>query len=571
MECEKDMKTLFIIFIICSSLLQAQIIPLNFQGNDELEERELYSAINLHKPYLYEFYKDAPAINEKILPLAIQTLTNYYKTKGFYHTEITVLHKKDNITLLIKENAPVYITAIGIVSELPIASELPFQVGDIFSADKFTQSKKNIALYYAKESFCNAKLDAKAFVDIEKNSVKLIYKVVPKDVCYFRKIAITPSKTIDTEIINSLLYISENRPFSIEDISKSYKNIYAHPGVSTALINTNIQDGSQVDVNVSITENEKPIRFKSSLGYSSDQGVMAALGLEDRNFFGNLKSLGISTTYTEIYQNVKLNYSMPLVNSDTFGAELAVKNEDYIGFKELSTTGTLFLEQRDIPHSFKESLIFDNIYTYASDDEELFVNGGLFILSPKLGWEYDVRDNILDPTKGYYISADIMGSLRSSVSDATYSKLMLSAGHILPLIPLNYLALKVSAGTLRLYDGDIPPSYRFYAGGTYSNRAYSYRGLGPKDSHSNPVGFDSIAEVTIEYRFPVYGNLRGVIFSDNSAIGESYVPDYNKIYYSGGVGIRYTTPIGSIAFDIGVDLANPTKQYAFNFHIGELF
>jgi translocation and assembly module TamA len=549
----------------------ADNIPLHFQGNHKLEERELYSAINLNKPYFYEFYKDAPAINEKVLPLALQTLSNYYKSKGFYHTEITVEHNKENINFIIKENAAVYISEIKISSELPIASELPFKEGDIFDANKFTQSKKNIALYYAKKSFCNAKLSAKAFVDIEKNSAKILYKVIPKDICLFRNITVSSSKTIDKEIIKSLLYIRESRPFSIEDISKSYKNIYAYPGVSTALINTNIVDSSQVDVNVSITENEKPIRFKSSLGYSSDQGVMAALGVEDRNFFGNLKSLGISTTYTEIYQNVKINYAMPLVNRDTFGAEVGVKNEDYIGFKELSTTGTLFLEQRDMPHSFKESLIFDNIYTYGSDDLALFANGGLFILSPKFGWGYDVRDNILDPTKGYYINTEITGSVRSAISDASYAKFLLSGAYILPLIPSHYLASKVSAGTLRLYDGSIPPSYRFYAGGTYSNRAYSYRGLGPKDSHSNPVGFDSIAEVTLEYRFPVYGNLRGVIFSDNSAIGNSYVPDYNNIYNSGGIGVRYTTPIGPISFDVGFDLANPTKQYAFNFHIGELF
>lgn len=99
-----------------------------------------------------------------------------------------------------------------------------------------------------------------------------------------------------------------------------------------------------------------------------------------------------------------------------------------------------------------------------------------------------------------------------------------------------------------------------------SNRAYGYRKLGPMDDSSNPIGFDSVIETKIEERFPIYGAIKGVVFNDNTFIGNDSMPGFDKGYYSAGVGLRYATPIGPLAIDFGFDIADPTAQYAFHFH-----
>jgi len=80
-----------------------------------------------------------------------------------------------------------------------------------------------------------------------------------------------------------------------------------------------------------------------------------------------------------------------------------------------------------------------------------------------------------------------------------------------------------------------------------------------------------VFETTIEYRYPIYNNFKGVIFNDNTFIADSPVNNYNGGYYSLGVGIRYETPIGPLAFDIGFDVNDPQENYAFQFRIGEVF
>ncbi len=564
------MKERIVLFLLFFSLLQGDSIPINFQGNEYVSKRELYDMLNLSKPYLYEFWKKEPTVDSDKAALIAQTVKNYYKTRGFFHATVSHLQKDAAIQILIQENLPITVASISLNSDIDIKLSIPFQNGTIFDAQKFDQSKKDIKLLYADQGYCNAELEAKAWIDTDTNSAYLTYEAMPSALCYFGKITINPSKTIDADIIDSLLYIEEGELFSTKHIRQSYQSLYASEGISKAVIDTQTHEKEKASVTVSVTENEKPIRFQIGLGVSSDEGLMALLGIKHRNLFGNLKTLALNTRVTEIKQTIQTNFDMPLANRNSTGAELGYSNEIFLGFKEEKVFGSIFLKQRNIPHEFQESLVFDHSLTYDSQDEVLFQPGTLFILSPKLEWNYDTRDNILNPTAGHFIRSEVMGSVQSEVSDATYYKYKLSGAYIIPFLP-STVALRASFGSLHLFNGDIPPSYLFYAGGMNSNRAYGYRKLGPSNVNGNPTGFHSLLETTAEYRFAIYGKLRGVLFNDNTFIGKNEIPNYDQGYYSAGVGLRYLTPIGPIAIDFGVDINDPTEQYAFHFHIGELF
>lgn len=559
-----------VFLILFTSLLYGNFLPVVFQGNTQINERTLYEALNLHKPYLYEFWKKEPAVNSETLLLLSETIKNFYRSKGFFHTTVLYSADEDRIRFFIQEGLPIRVADVTTVSMLDIRHLIPFEKGDIFDSLQFDESKKAINFLYADRGYCNTRVEAKAWIDIETDSAYLAYDITPNTLCHFGPVSIKSSEHIDSEIIRSFLYINEGDPFSPEDIRRSYQSLYGQEGISKAIIDTKTQEGTSSPVEVTVTENEKPIRFQTGIGASSDEGLMFSLGVKHRNLFGDLRTLGISTRITEIKKTVKSNFDMPLKNRNTVGAEIGLENERFIGFKEERLIGSIYLKQREIPHMFQESLLFDNSITYDSEDIIVFPEGKLFVLSPKLEWTYDTRDNILDPTKGYFLRSELMGSLQSKISDASYYKYLLSGGYIIPLSP-SIFALKVDFGSLRLYDGNIPPSYRFYTGGMHSNRAYGYRELGPTNSLGNPIGSDSVLETTVEYRFPVYGNFRGVVFNDNTFIGNSYYPDYDQGYYSAGLGLRYSTPIGPIAIDFGFDLENPAEQYAVHFHIGELF
>ncbi len=558
------------LFFLLTIFLYAQILPVHFVGNKYVNQDELYEAVDLYKPYFYEFWKKKPKLDEKTLPLVKERIVNFYKSRGFYHTVVIKKIDKNGITLNIKEGKPIIIWSITVLSKFDLSPYVTFKKGDIFSAKEFEKSKKEIKKFYEKKGYCKVDLNAKAWIDIEKNRAYLAYDIKRNGLCRFGKTKIKPTKNIDKKIIKSLLYFKENDPYSLDKVSNSYKNFYAHEGIASAIIKTDIQNSDYVNVSVSVSQTNKPIRFQIGAGINSDEGLEVGFGIKNRNFLGNLKTISFNTKYTQLKQSASINFDMPLLNRKSFGTGLEYSNEEFLGFSEQKLLETLFLKHRNSKSILQESLIFDFSKIYDSSDLEAYPEGDFFLLSPKISWIYDTRDDMLEPTKGYFVRAEMMGSIKSFISDATYYKYNLEGGYIIPVLPY-IVALKVNYGSLHRAEGTIPASYRFYAGGMNSNRAYTYRKLGPENSSGDPLGLNSILEFTAEYRFPIYGDFRGVLFSDNTYIGQSDTPDFNKCYNSAGVGLRYKTPIGPIALDFGFDISSPSKQYAFHFRIGELF
>ena len=557
-------------FLFMSSALYAENLALIFHGNTHIQERQLYEVLDLYKPYSYEFYKDEPKINPKIIPIVIETLKGFYKSKGYYHTKISSKIQNGKIILDIQENTPIKITQIEVNSPLPVKKSIGFKVGDIFDAQKFIESKKKIKLLYQNHGYANAKFYTKAYIDIVKNSARLVYKITPNNICRFADIVINSPKNINKNIIRSLLYFRKGDIYSPLSIENSYKNLYAYDGISQAIIKTVIYNKKDVNVTVSVKETQKPIRFQLGLGASSDEGATASFGIKHRNFYGNLKTLSLDARATRIQQSIKLSLTVPFAQKNILGSELNFENENFFGFKETRVLAKGYFSQKDEYNWLQEALIIDTSHAYDSTDIVLFPENTLLLISPRVSWKYDTRDRILNPSKGFFIDAQLQGSLINTFSDATYYKALLSGAYILPL-HTNIVAAKIKIGSLHTYEGEVPNSYRFFAGGMNSNRAYGYRLLGPRDDENNPVGFNSIVETTIEYRFHIYKDFNGVVFNDNSFIGETYKPNHTVGYYSTGVGLRYETPIGPLAIDLGFDPQKPLEQHALHFHVGELF
>lgn len=564
------MRGKYFLFLLVSTLLFGQKLELHFDGNRYITSSELYSSLDLREPHFYEFYKQHPRVDSKTIDLTLQTLKDYYKTRGFFEAIIESKIDKESLFLTIQENSPIIIKDISNISDLELSGVTLFKVGDIFDSERFTQSKSEIKLLYANNHFCNPTVDAKAWIDTDNHAAYITYESSKNKKCYFKNIEIKPSKDIDEKTIRSVLYLQENMEFSLNAITQSYEELYAYEGISKAIIDTDISEDEFVDVNVAITQNEKPLRFESGIGASSDEGAMVSVGVLNRNFLGNLKRLSLSSRITQIKQNIKLNFDMPMTNRNFTGFEIGLENEKFLGFSESKFYLDGYLKQRREKHTLKESLVFDKINTYKSSDTSLFPINQLFILSPKFEYIYDTRDKILDPSSGYFIKSELMGSIKGNISDATYYKFKATGGNI-NTIEKTTLAIKADYGVLKLLDGELPTSYSFFAGGMHSNRGYGYRKLGPQNSMGDPVGFNSIFEATAEVRFGIYGNFKGVIFTDNSFLSQNTTPDFSHAYNSVGFGFRYLTPIGPIAIDFGFDTKNPTRQYAIHFHIGELF
>lgn len=561
-----------IILLIAMALFTfAAPLPIDFSGNEKISSSQLYETLGLRKPYAIEVWEDQPSIEPIAISQSVSALTSFYRSKGFYHAKITSETHADKVVFTIQENNPIRISSIQINSPINIESAISLHNNELFDQTAFSASKSAMKKRYGDAGYCNAQFNTKAWVDIETDNAYLLFEATPGEPCTFGAVSVESTPNIDGKLTTSMLRFKEGDPYSVEAIRLSYEALYAKEGITRVMINDNEHNGSVVPILLNIEEAELPIRFTAGLGYSSDEGITAQTGLKHRNFFGDLKTLSLDVRYSQIKQEASGTFGLPLENRGLLGAEIGYKNEIFDGYKTESTYQKFTAKYQDIPASAMMGFLLDQVKTYDSQDIASFPNNKLSLVSPIGELNYDTRDKPLDPTKGYWLNANLMGSLYTpGISDASYFKSLLSAAYITS-IDEHVFGAKIKWGTLRIYDGEVPASYHFYAGGMNSNRAYTYRDLGPKNSDGDPIGFASITEGTLEYRFPIYKEVRGVLFNDITFASQNILPDYAKDGYLGvGAGLRYVTPVGPIAIDFGFDPEN-FAQHAIHFRIGELF
>ncbi|RLA80572.1 MAG: outer membrane protein assembly factor, partial [Epsilonproteobacteria bacterium] len=118
----------------------------------------------------------------------------------------------------------------------------------------------------------------------------------------------------------------------------------------------------------------------------------------------------------------------------------------------------------------------------------------------------------------------------------------------------------------------LPESKYFFAGGSFSNRAYGFRELGVIISPTEDTiyGASTWANLTFEADYPIVGDLYGAVFNDNTMLTADAYDFSGEIISSAGVGIRYMTPIGPFKLDVGMNI-NDTSQYGIAFQIGQSF
>jgi outer membrane protein assembly factor BamA len=212
-------------------------------------------------------------------------------------------------------------------------------------------------------------------------------------------------------------------------------------------------------------------------------------------------------------------------------------------------------------------------------------------------------DDVLDPTRGWRTRLDV-----EHASDLTWSQFHYhrASGAWARYFPghmgRRVLGVRVRGGWVRplggtgdalgldLFEGEIlHPRKRFYAGGANSVRGYGENQLGPRiltvspealmdpngedgcteaeiaaatcDPHvapadafvARPLGGTTLLEANVEYRFPLWRELRGAVFVDAGIVGgrEAARVGEGAWAITPGIGARYATAVGPIRVDLG--------------------
>jgi outer membrane protein insertion porin family len=340
-----------------------------------------------------------------------------------------------------------------------------------------------------------------------------------------------------------------------------------------------------------LVEEKDFFSFEMGGGYHSYEKLRGKGEIGYSNLFGFGHKISLTGNMSFIIRKVELGFTMPWfvglpVNLDLSGSYRWQNEPDiYEGlFGEVKTGFSGWLGQASqyyIHHRFED-------VTLKSSVDELLLSDTIPVKntnSISTGLSYDIRNDILDPSKGIYATIDaevaglagrrsnqfikVQGGLRGYWSFGT------------PLVFAS--ALRIGLADPFGSDSAIAVQERFFSGGSTTLRGFAEKEAGPHTVDGLPTGGNAYLTFNIlDLRFPVYRAVSGAVFFDagnlwysNSGTmgGTAALIDFNDIRYNVGAGLRVKLPFGIVRFDaaLKIDRKQDEPAGAFQIDMGQMF
>jgi outer membrane protein insertion porin family len=325
--------------------------------------------------------------------------------------------------------------------------------------------------------------------------------------------------------------------------------------------------------------------ISGGVGYSTADGIVGNFKLKERNFDHrgrpkNLKELLTLKAFKGAGEMLSLDisagsnassYALDFMNpwvfnrALRFGTGVYRKTRDWDYYDETRTGGYVSLGRKifgkiwDLTGTYKvENVLLDDFEGDFSDEfkEE---NGDRTVARGILRLAYDTRDDMYDPTDGWYgtLSQEVAGGMFGGEADFWRTRTEVNYWHTFfrdKSKRPHVIALRVEGAAADSYgrDNDVPINEKLYAGGLGSLRGFSYHSVSPQRLSGDSIGGLTMATSSVEYLFPLLGdNVRGSVFYDVGNVWEkSWDFDGDNWRSSTGLGLHVKTPLWQMPIGI---------------------
>lgn len=303
--------------------------------------------------------------------------------------------------------------------------------------------------------------------------------------------------------------------------------------------------------------------------FSTSKGFGGEVFWENRNFRGRGENLLLSLKANEQKQSAQADFTKPRF--------LRPDQKLLLGVEGLRDDTDAFLEytgklegavERQINTRWKVRLGGELAYSDIRDQES---NREFFLFGVPALVEFDSSDDLLDPTRGLRLSAEVTPYLSVDGGSDFFTVIDLSGRAYWPLDAEGRFvaAARVRVGFLfGPGTDDIPASKRFYAGGGASIRGFKFQRVGPLDEEGDPLGGRSVVELGAELRIKLTESWGVVPFIEGGNVFDSSYPDFSgTLRWAGGIGLRYYTAFGPIRLDVAFPINQRPVDEDFQIYI----
>ena len=444
------------------------------------------------------------------------------------------------------------------------------QSGDVIDSDAIVEARAKLDLAMAENGYAFARTrQPDLVIDHADQSGDLEIIVTPGGKYVFGAITMQNTELFGPDHTALIARFDEGDLYNQPDVEDLRQALIATGLVSTVDIEPVASETRPDVVDLAVNITPAPLRtISGAVGYGTGEGLRTELSWEHRNLFppeGMIRLAGVVATQEQSGSITfrRNNYGR---RDNVLNGQVRLSNIDTAAYDARTFTLSSSIErqsnlifQKKWNWSFGLELIASQERgvkgTEQTESREIYFIGAL-----PTTLTYDGSDDLLDPTRGFRLSARLApeaslqsGSffyVRSQFDGSAYypaSEKIVIAGRA-------RLASITGAGRNR-----IAPSRRLYSGGGGSVRGFGYQRIGPRDVNNDPAGGRSLVEFSLEarVRLDMFGGNFGIVpFIDAGNVYSASLPDFDGLRYGAGLGVRYYSDFGPIRVDVGTPI-NP--------------
>jgi translocation and assembly module TamA len=312
---------------------------------------------------------------------------------------------------------------------------------------------------------------------------------------------------------------------------------------------------------VRVIENKRK-NVSVGVGYSTNTGNRAQLNYDDLNLLG-LKFKSALTMETK-KQTARGDFYFP-TTADGYNDSVGASFERSDIENETTRVETVAAKRAWGTPLLERSVTLEFL------NENKTVEGAATSQSKSLPLTYSLTkrklDNLLFPTSGYVVNAQLGGALLPLLTDELFVRGSAKFVYYKPLGKSGTVILRGEAGALGSKEKPgVPAVYLFRAGGDQSVRGYAYRELGVQEGEAT-VGGRYLATAGAEYQHWLTPTWGAAVFYDAGNAADTLKDLHPKSGY--GLGVRYKSPVGPINVDAAYGHA--IQKYRLHFSLGFTF
>jgi translocation and assembly module TamA len=385
--------------------------------------------------------------------------------------------------------------------ELPVFSRLiedsDIRIGERLEHDTYEALKSRLLVAAHEYGFFEAKLTRSVIeVDKAKHSatVALVMHTGPR--YRFGQLEVRED-ILDNRLILRYVDFEEGAPFEQRRLRKLHNDLVRGDYFSSVSVRAYPDEVEKI-ARVRLTlEEGRRIRYGVGAGFGTDTGLVLRADMVHRRLNRHGHRLELDGEVSKVRQNATIDYRIPgkRPQNDWYSIYGGINREDTEAIESIS-------------------------------------------------WKMGAR-----PTQGLRMRGEVAGAAKQVLSDASFIRFYFNGKTILPLSERGRVLLRGEAGWMATDDFDnVPPTWRFFAGGDRSVRGYDYQSLGPLDENGKAIGGRKLLTGSIEGDWRFFERWSAAVFVDAGNVGEEDL--LKDVPWSVGAGVRWYSPVGPIRLDL---------------------